>query len=171
MPETPTPSSAIVEIGTRILRTRWLMRAPIRLYRARLGFLFGSRTLMLEHTGRRSGATRYVVLEVIDHPTPDTYVVASGLGDRARWFRNIQANPHVHVTIGTHGPASATARVIPQDEADAALRTYISRHPRAWERFKSVLETTLGTPVTERNTPLPMVGLCLSRSPCRVWPI
>ncbi|HTM84573.1 MAG TPA: nitroreductase family deazaflavin-dependent oxidoreductase, partial [Mycobacterium sp.] len=39
------------------------MRAPIWLYRARLGALLGSRLLMLEHRGRTSGARRYVVLE------------------------------------------------------------------------------------------------------------
>jgi deazaflavin-dependent oxidoreductase (nitroreductase family) len=163
MTETPRPSGAIAAYGARILRTRWLMRAPIRLYRARLGFLFGSRTLMLEHIGRKSGATRRVVLEVIDHPTPDTYVVVSGFGAKAQWFRNIQADPRIRVAIGTHGPTTATARVLPQDQADVALRHYISRHPRAWSRFKSILETTLGTPITEHNTPLPMVGLHLER--------
>lgn len=163
MPPTPSPSGAVARYGARILRTRRLMRAPIRLYRARLGFLLGSRTLMLEHTGRKSGATRHVVLEVIDHPVPGTYVVTSGFGERAQWFRNIQAEPRIRVTIGRHGPAAATARVLPQEEADEALGHYIARHPRAWERFKAILETTLGTPVTERNTPLPMVGLHLDR--------
>jgi hypothetical protein len=66
---------AITAIGARILRSRTLMRAPIWIYRARLGFLFGSRMLMLEHIGRKTGLPRQVVLEVIDHPTPDTYVV------------------------------------------------------------------------------------------------
>lgn len=60
--------------------------APIWLYRARLGFVLGSRTLMLEHVGRKSGAKRYVVLEVVGHPAPDTYVVASGFGEHAQWF-------------------------------------------------------------------------------------
>jgi hypothetical protein len=59
-----------------------LVRAPVGLYRARLGFLLGSRLLMLEHTGRKSGARRYVVLEVVGHPRPRTYVVASGFGGR-----------------------------------------------------------------------------------------
>lgn len=161
MSRTPAPSGAIARHGSRILRTRWLMRAPIHLYRARLGFLFGSRTLMLEHTGRKTGARRHVVLEVIDHPAPDVYVVTSGFGDRAQWFRNIRADPRVRVAVGRHGPAAATARLLPQDEADEALAHYVSRHPRAWQRFKSILETTLGAPVTERNTPLPMVGLHL----------
>ena len=55
-------------LGARALRTRWLVRAPINLYRVGLGFLFGTRLLMLEHVGRRTGARRYVVLEVVDRP-------------------------------------------------------------------------------------------------------
>jgi hypothetical protein len=79
----PVQSTAIGRVGARVLANRALMRAPIWLYRARLGFLFGSRTLMLEHIGRNSGARRYVVLEVVGHPTPDVYVIASGFGLRA----------------------------------------------------------------------------------------
>lgn len=137
------------------------MRAPIWIYKARAGAVLGSRLLMLEHIGRKSGARRYVVLEVIDHPAPDRYVVASGFGDKAQWFRNIQANPRVRVYAGSRAPAPATARVLTQDEADRTLAAYINRHPRAWAGFKGVLEKTLGTPITETNTPLPMVELRL----------
>ncbi|WP_253900550.1 nitroreductase family deazaflavin-dependent oxidoreductase, partial [Mycobacterium asiaticum] len=80
-----------------MLRSRKLVRAPIWIYRARAGALFGSRMLMLEHIGRTSGMPRYVVLEVVDHPRPDTYVVPSGFGRKAQWFRNIEANPRVRV--------------------------------------------------------------------------
>ncbi|MGG7569278.1 nitroreductase family deazaflavin-dependent oxidoreductase [Streptomyces sirii] len=96
-----------------------------------------------------------------DHPAPDTYVVASGFGDRAQWFRNIQTDPLVRVTIGTHRPAPAAARVLPQNEPDATLHNYISRHPCTRERFQSILENTLGTPIAEQNAPLPMAGLHL----------
>jgi deazaflavin-dependent oxidoreductase (nitroreductase family) len=78
--------------GAALLGVRWVVRAPIWLYQTRLGILLGSRLLMLEHIGRQSGTTRYAVLEVIDHPTPDTYVVVSGFGNRAQWFRNVRAN-------------------------------------------------------------------------------
>lgn len=155
----PTGSSAIGRRGAWVLRNRALMRAPIWLYRARLGFLFGSRTLMLEHVGRESGARRFVVLEVIGHPAPDTYVVASGFGERAQWFRNLMANPQVRVSVAGHGPRAATARQLPASEADAALADYVSRHPRAWAKFKNVLENTLGTAISEHDTPLPMVAL------------
>ncbi|OHV05799.1 nitroreductase family deazaflavin-dependent oxidoreductase [Mycobacterium talmoniae] len=153
--------STLATTTARILRSRRLMRAPIWLYRARLGGLLGPRLLMLEHIGRKSGAPRYVVLEVVDHHTPDSYVVASGFGDRAQWFRNIQANPRVRVYAGSHPPRPATARVLDQREADRTLGGYIARHPRAWASFKAVLERTLGTEVTETDTPLPLVELRL----------
>jgi deazaflavin-dependent oxidoreductase (nitroreductase family) len=116
---------------------------------------------MLEHIGRKSGAARHVVLEVVDHPTPNTYMVASGFGTKAQWFPNIKANPRVRVYTKSHAPAPATARVLDQQEADRALATYIKRRPRAWERFKGVLEETLGCEITETNTPLPIVELRL----------
>lgn len=166
MPNAVTPpvqSTAIGRVGARVLANRALMRAPIWLYRARLGFLFGSRTLMLEHTGRKSGARRYVVLEVVGHPTPDVYVIASGFGLRAQWFRNLMANPRVRVSIAGDGPREATARRLSTAEADAALSDYVRRHPRSWAKFKSVLENTLGSAISEHGTELPMVELRLDR--------
>jgi len=73
----------VARIGARGLTTRWLVRAPIGIYRAGLRFVFGSRLLMLEHRGRSSGRRRFVVLEVVDRPARDEYVIASGFGPRA----------------------------------------------------------------------------------------
>jgi deazaflavin-dependent oxidoreductase (nitroreductase family) len=154
---TSLPSRA----GGRLLRSRRLIRAPIWIYKARAGALFGSRLLMLEHCGRKSGARRYAVLEVVEHPS-DSYVVASGFGRKAQWFRNIQANRRVRVYAGSRRPAPATARVLDQTEADRALAAYRSRHPRAWKQFKPVLEETLGTAITDTDVPLPMVELRLA---------
>lgn len=139
------------------------MRAPIWLYRARLGGLLGQRLLMLEHIGRRTGARRRVVLEVIDHTVGHSYVVASGFGERAQWFRNVRANPRVRVYAGSSVAIPATARVLEQAEADRVLGHYIERHPRAWEKFSAVLEKTLGEAVTPPNTALPLVELRLDR--------
>jgi deazaflavin-dependent oxidoreductase (nitroreductase family) len=156
-------SETIVSGGARLLSNRRLMRAPIWLYRARLGFLFGSRMLLLEHVGRQSGARRYVVLEVFDRPAPGAYVVVSGFGSRAQWFRNVMANPKVRVSVAGRRPVPATARVLPSQEADLALNTYVRRHPRAWGTFKPVIETTLGTQIGDRGADLPMVALDLER--------
>lgn len=155
------PESPIARAGARLLRSRRLMRAPTWIYKARAGALFGSRILMLEHIGRKSGAPRYAVLEVVDHPAPDVYLIASGFGRKAQWFRNIEANPRVRVYSGSRAPRRATARVLGQQEADRTLAAYRDRHPRAWERFRPVLENTLGAPITDTDTPLPLVELRL----------
>ncbi|GAB2669561.1 hypothetical protein GCM10027271_32000 [Saccharopolyspora gloriosae] len=158
-------STALGRAGAKVLRNRVLMRAPIALYRARLGFLLGSRLLMLEHLGRKSGVTRRVVLEVIGHPAPDVYLVASGFGTRAQWYRNVQAHPRVRVSVARHHRAPATARRLPAPDADAAITDYARRHPRAWAKFKTVLENTLGTKITEQDTALPILELHLDRTP------
>lgn len=145
-----------------LLRVRWFVRAPIWLYRAGLGFVFGSRLLLLEHIGRTSGARRYVVLEVVDRPRPGRYVVASGFGGRAQWFRNVRANPHVRVSVAGHGPRPAAARLLEPAEAAATLRRYASAHPRAWAKLRPVLEETLGAEIGEDHTDLPLVALDLA---------
>lgn len=155
-----SPTSATA----RLLRSRRLVRAPIWIYKARAGALLSSRLLMLEHIGRKSGAWRNVVLEVVDHPTPETFIVASGFGSKAQWFRNIEANPRVRVYAGSRAPADATARVLDQHEADSELAAYRARHPRAWAQFEPVLEETLGGPIHDTDTELPLVELRLDRT-------
>lgn len=155
-------SDVLVSAGTKALRSRRLMRAPIWLFRARLGFIFGSRILLLEHIGRKSGQTRHVVLEVLDRTDPEAYIVASGFGTRAQWYKNVQADPRVKVSVGARVSRPAIARPLSTDEADAALRRYVGRHRRAWETMKPVIESTLGARVTTENTALPMVELRLT---------
>ncbi len=54
---------------------RWLLRAPVWLYRLRLGGLLGDRFLMLTHIGRNSGQPHQSVLEVVGHDeATDAYV-------------------------------------------------------------------------------------------------
>jgi deazaflavin-dependent oxidoreductase (nitroreductase family) len=155
----------VAKLGGRLMRSRRLMRIPIWVYHARLGFLFGSRMLMLQHIGRKTGASRYVVLEVIEHPTPETYVVASGFGQRSDWFRNLEANGHARVYTGVRVAVPATARTLTASEADIALHAYIARHARAWNTLKPVIEDTLEHPISERKTKLPMVELRLTTAP------
>ncbi len=150
----------LATIGGRLLRTRWLVRAPIGLYRAGLGFLLGSRMLMVEHIGRVSGARRYVALEVFGHPEPDTYLIVSGFGTTAQWYRNLRANPSARVWVRGRRGVPATAERLADAEADAALEAYVARHTASWERFRPVVENTLGGPI-ERGADLPILALHL----------
>lgn len=159
----PAPHArSLAARAAALLRVRWIVRAPIAVYRAHLGFVFGSRLLMLEHTGRKTGARRYVVLEVIDQPRPGRYIVASGFGARAQWFRNVRASPRVRVWVSGRPSKPATARPLDSDETAAALIVYAARHPRAWATLKPVFEATLGARIDSLRTSLPMIALDLT---------
>ncbi|MBX7454559.1 nitroreductase family deazaflavin-dependent oxidoreductase [Mycolicibacterium sp. 3033] len=135
------------------------MRAPIAVYRAGLGFLFGSRLLMLEHIGRRTGVARYVALEVVDHPHPNVYVIASGFGEQSQWFRNVMAHREVRIWTGRRRGVPASARRMAASEADTTLCRYIAAHPRAWDAMSAVLDRSLDGRVAPPDSALPMLEL------------
>ena len=95
----------------RLLRA--FNRTPLVPYRLGLGGLFGKRMLVITHRGRKSGRLRRTLVEVVRHdPATDEFVVVSGRGDRADWYRNIVAAPAVEVQAGRQRflPASASWR-------------------------------------------------------------
>jgi deazaflavin-dependent oxidoreductase (nitroreductase family) len=98
-------------------------------YQAGFGFVFRHRVLLLEHTGRKSGLPRYVVLEALRRLPDDRYVVPSGRGTAADWYRNISQEPRVHVSIGRFRRVPATARRLDQDEARPLLHEYRAERP------------------------------------------
>ncbi|RRO13646.1 nitroreductase family deazaflavin-dependent oxidoreductase [Saccharopolyspora rhizosphaerae] len=153
-----TNSGKDANLAERLLRTRWLVRAPIWLFRARLGWVFGTRLLLLEHLGRKSRQPRSAVLEVVDR-TDSGYVVASGFGEQAQWLRNLDAHPEAFVSTGARTRIPVTARRLPPAEATATLRRYAARNPRAWAKLRPVLERTLGARIDESGTTLPLVAL------------
>jgi hypothetical protein len=109
---------------------------------------------MLEHTGRRTGLARRVVLEVVDHPSPNTYLVASGFGTRSQWLRNIETNPNIRVWVGRHRalPANAPCRV------RRPLRFSLTTPgdtPTPGRALVPVFEATLGGPVND----IPLVAI------------
>ena len=110
---------------------RTVLRAPIALYRLGLGGLLGHRLVLLTHTGRKSGQPRQVVLEVVGRGDgPGHYVIASGYGDRAQWYRNILATPAVHYQVGARR-YEGTAVPFPPEESGRRLAGYAALHPRA----------------------------------------
>lgn len=137
------------------LRNRGIVRAPIWLYRRGLGGLMGPRILMLEHIGRTSGKQRYACLEVVERPAPDTFVVVSGFGESAQWYRNLIANPRCWVTNGWGSRRPAHATPMNAAESAAALGRYRAAHPRAWENLSGAIEDATGAPVAS----LPMARL------------
>src|SRR5699024_5988353 len=127
-------------LGALVLRNRRAARAPVALYRRGLGWLLGSRMLMLEHVGRRDREARYAVLEVIGRPAPGRILIASGVGHGSQWYRNLEAEPRCHVSIGRLRRRPARARLLPADESERALARCAREQPAASDCLGRVIE-------------------------------
>jgi deazaflavin-dependent oxidoreductase (nitroreductase family) len=68
-----------------------------RLYASGQGWVVGKFILLLTHTGRKSGIRYHTPLQY--EKIKGAYCVGSGRGLKADWFRNIQADPLVHVRV------------------------------------------------------------------------
>jgi len=127
--------------------SRFLYRLPIYIYRIGLGRLMGSRFLLLEHTGRKSGKLRQNVLEVVrwDKAAGTIYVV-SAWGDKSDWLRNLRAHPAATINVaGTRYSANAIPLAL--DESERELLDYAQRYPRAAKELSRLLGYRLdGTP-------------------------
>ena len=108
-----------------------LFRAPIYLYRLKLGFFFGERFIRLKHWGRVSGELKETVIEVIDQDkSVGKLYSASGFGKQSQWYQNILANEEVFVTIKN---TEFRARAMPVDDrqAEEILLRYAKANPKA----------------------------------------
>lgn len=94
---------------------------------------------MLEHRGRRTGNPRYVVLEIVERRT-GALVVVSGYGERAQWFKNIQADSAVRVWNGDIRNTRAKATVLSGEES----RQILTRYKRDHAAGATVLAKVLG---------------------------
>ena len=149
-------------MAAALMRLRPLVRAPVWIFRARLGAVFGSRLVLLEHTGRATGTKRYGVLGVVARPSQDIYIVASGFGTKAQWYRNLQAESRVRLMVGSIRARPAIASILDPGRASAALADYALQHPLAWSNLKPIFERTLGATITEQGTTLPLVAITLN---------
>lgn len=134
---------------------RTLLRAPIWLYRARLGWLAGHRLLYLAHRGRRTGARREVVVETVrfDPVVPEVVVIAAWGGD-PDWYRNLQAAPAIEVRLGRRRWVGPDQRFLDAAETYRVLMAYQRAHPHAWKR----LAPLLGFPVDPADSRWPEIA-------------
>ncbi len=78
---------------------RWLLSAPVHIYRGWLGELFRRRHILkLTTTGRRTGLPRATLVSYL--PINGHYIVFSGWGTRGHWYRNLSDDPSVTIQVG-----------------------------------------------------------------------
>jgi deazaflavin-dependent oxidoreductase (nitroreductase family) len=114
---------------------RLAFRLPIGLYRIGLGWLFGTRFVLLTHTGRKSGLPRQTMLEVVRYEKASgACIIASGWGFISDWFKNISANPKVFFQVRNKRSPGIAERLSP-DEAGQELLDYAHRYPMAFREL------------------------------------
>ena len=152
----PARTTPIARLTARLLETRWLMRMPIPLYRAGLGWIFGGRLVMIEHLGRVSHRTRYVVVEVVERER-NAIRVASGFGTTSQWYRNLRANPAAYLSTGRARRVEAAVRLLGAEESAAVLARYAAAHPEAYATLSGAMDYVAGgealIPVVEFTPP------------------
>lgn len=152
----PERTSLADRIAARLLRTRWLMRMPIPLYRAGLGWIFGERLVMIEHLGRVSHERRFVVVEVVERER-NVLRVASGFGTHSQWYRNLRANGVAYLSTGRARRVRAAVRLLGPERSAALLQEYAAAHPDAWQHLSAAMDYAAGgdahIPIVEFTPP------------------
>jgi len=98
------------------------------LYAIGLGRLIGRLVLLLTTTGRKTGLPRVTPLqyEEID----GAIYVGSSRGQKADWFRNILANPHVEVRVKSRRLRGVAETVTDPLRIADFLELRLRRHPK-----------------------------------------
>jgi len=91
----------------------------------------GQRFVLINHIGRKSGQPRQVVVEVVRHDQPtDSYIVCSGFGQKAQWYRNLLATPDVTIQVGARRLAVHAEPLAPA-AGSVEFVDYARRNPTA----------------------------------------
>lgn len=113
------------------------LHAPTWLYRWHLGFVMGKRFVMIEHRGRKSDILYRTVLEVAGrYPDTNEWIVTSGTGSKADWYRNLEAGKLDSVWIGSQRHEAST-RFLEAEKAATVFHDYEIAHPKAAVKLMS----------------------------------
>ena len=116
---------------------KWLFKLPILQYKLGMGWMIGKYVLLLTTTGRKSGRPRQTPLEYEYDKDHDRYRIAAGWGGNTDWYKNVKANPKVHVRVGRR-EFDAIAEMASDEEVAQYMMGVSRRHPRmdqTWNRW------------------------------------
>jgi deazaflavin-dependent oxidoreductase (nitroreductase family) len=109
---------------------RRLFKIPRWLYQVGLGRAMSKHVLLLTTIGRKSGRARVTALGYTYDSSTDTYYLTAGWEGRTDWYRNVRANPQVHVRVGSR-EFDCVAEPVSEETAMRLLAEYAHRNPFA----------------------------------------
>jgi deazaflavin-dependent oxidoreductase (nitroreductase family) len=98
-----------------------------RLYSSGKGWIVGWMILLLSHTGRKSGHRYQTPLQY--EKIAGAYYVGAGRGQKADWYRNILANPLVHVQVSRQEFDCMAEPITDPNRVADFLEYRLKRHP------------------------------------------
>lgn len=116
---------------------KWIFKMPILQYRLGMDPMIGKYVLLLTTIGRKSGLPRHTPLEYEYDRENDRYRIAVGWGSNTDWYKNLKANPKVHVRVGRRG-FDAIVKIASDEEVARYMMHVSRRHPRmdsTWNRW------------------------------------
>jgi deazaflavin-dependent oxidoreductase (nitroreductase family) len=106
-----------------------LMKLPPRIaYALGLGPVFGQVVLLLTTTGRKSGLARVTPLQYEEEN--GVIYVGAARGQKADWFRNLVADPHVEVQVGARRFYGLAEPITDPARIADFLELRLRNHPR-----------------------------------------
>jgi deazaflavin-dependent oxidoreductase (nitroreductase family) len=111
-----------------------LMRYPPRIvYALGLGSIIGRLILLLTTRGRKTGKARVTPLQF--EKVKNQIFIGSMRGKQADWYKNILADAHVQVQIGSRRFDAVAEPISDPEQITDFLELRFSRHPRMIARM------------------------------------
>jgi deazaflavin-dependent oxidoreductase (nitroreductase family) len=111
---------------------KFLFRIPVWMHKIGFGGwekLIGAEWMLITTRGRKSGKPRDTMVDVMDYDAAsDTYYIEAAYGDRADWYKNIQANPVFEARVGRR-KFKATAMPLSNDGAGEMMVKFFRKKP------------------------------------------
>ncbi len=120
---------------------RWIFKLPILFNKLGLSSFIPKNVLILTTIGRKTGKKRLTPLGFGYDPLENGYVVASGWEGRTDWFRNLMANPNVHVQM-RNLEFNCRAEILPLEKRVFQINEYNQRNPFAKRLWSHVFGDT-----------------------------
>lgn len=116
---------------------RALYRVPLLLWRMGLGPLLGRTLMIITATGRTSGLPRRTMVEY--HRFGGKKVVPCAFGERAQWYRNISADPHVTIQTADGVERVRARRITDPEEMIESYHLLHARNPTMLDAYLRML--------------------------------
>jgi len=105
-----------------------VFKLPLILYRLGLGWILGTRFMLLTHVGRQTGKVRRTILAVLSFDPKTREIIAISAWRASAWYYNIQAAPTLSVETGFTRYAPIQRDLTPEEIA-TLFEEYCRKNP------------------------------------------